>query len=149
MNSQKLIPFLCHAREDRGIVRDFSAQLKKKGWIDPWFDEEDILPGQVWQESVVRAVRDSHVVLVFLSKLAVSHEGFFQKELKLALDTANEKPEGTIFIIPIRLDDCEVPIRLQQYQYVDFFGSETEKQKVYESLLAALKVRAQSLGLIN
>jgi len=69
----------------------------------------------------------------------------FHKELRLALDTAEEKPEGTIFIIPIRLDICDVPVRLSQYQYVDFFGDNLKKERAYQYLLASLKLRAAGL----
>ncbi len=143
----KLVPFLCYAKEDQIIVREFSQRLKSEGWIDPWFDEEDILPGQVWQDSVVNAVRQSHAVIVFLSKIAIASEGFFQKELKLALDTAAEKPEGTIFIIPIRIDHCDVPDMLTKYQYVDYFGGDQHKERVYSSLIASLRNRAGNLGI--
>jgi len=115
--------------------------------IDPWFDEEDILPGQMWEGSVTDAVHNSHAVIVFLSSIAVRTEGFFHKELKLALDAAAEKPDGTIFIIPIRLDGCDVPDRLQPYQYVDYFGDDEQKDRVYSSLIAALKIRAENLGI--
>jgi hypothetical protein len=144
---EKLIPFLSYAKSNRFIVREFANRLKSTGWIDPWYDEEDILPGQLWEDSVVQAVRQSHAVVIFLSRVAVASEGFFQKELKLALDTAAEKPEGTIFIIPIRLNDCDVPHRLRQYQYVDYFGSDTHKQIVYTSLIASLRRRAESLSI--
>lgn len=144
----KLIPFLCHAKQDLIAVREFGRRLKAEVWIDPWFDEEDLLPGQMWQDSVIQAVRQSDAVIVFLSKLAVLHEGFFQKELNLALDTAKEKPEGTIFIIPIRLDECEVPLRLLPYQYVDYFGDDLKMQRVYDNLLASLRVRAKGLGIL-
>lgn len=144
---EKLIPFLSYAKSNKNVVREFAARLKSTGWIDPWYDEEDILPGQIWQDSVVHAVRHSHAVIIFLSKTAVASEGFFQKELTLALDTAAEKPEGTIFIIPIRLNECDVPARLEQYQYVNYFGSEPHKEIVYVSLIAALRKRAESLGI--
>jgi hypothetical protein len=75
----------------------------------------------------------------------VESEGFFHKELNLALDTAEEKPEGTIFIIPIRLDICEVPQRLSQYQYVDYFGDDTKMERVYANLLTSLRMRAEGL----
>jgi hypothetical protein len=143
----KLIPFLCYSKENSTGVREFRERLKAEDWIDPWFDEEDILPGQKWEESVVSAVHNSHAVIVFLSSIAVRTEGFFHKELKLALDAAAEKPDGTIFIIPIRLDVCDVPERLLPYQYVDYFGDEAHKDHVYSSLIAALKIRAQNLGI--
>jgi hypothetical protein len=143
----KLIPFLCYAKENSIGVREFRERLRAETWIDPWFDEEDILPGQKWEESVVDAVHNSHAVIVFLSSIAVRKEGFFHRELKLALDAAAEKPDGTIFIIPIRLDVCDVPERLLPYQYVDYFGDEAHKDHVYSSLIAALKIRAQNLGI--
>jgi len=145
--STKLIPFLCYAKENSTGVREFRERLKAEAWIDPWFDEEDILPGQMWEERVTEAVHNSHAVIIFLSSIAVRTEGFFHKELKLALDAATEKPDGTIFIIPIRLDDCDVPERLMPYQYVDYFGDEAHKDSVYSSLIAALKVRAENLGI--
>jgi len=77
----------------------------------------------------------------------VISEGFFQKELKLALDTAAEKPEGTIFIIPIRIDHCEVPEMLTKYQYVDYFGDIEQRTRVYNSLIASLRNRADNLGI--
>ena len=146
-SQQKLIPFLCYAKENTEIVREFSGKLKSEGWIDPWFDEEDLLPGQLWENFVTEAVLDSHAVIVFLSNVAIKKDGFFQKELKLALDAAAEKPYGTIFIIPIRIDDCEVPQVLRIYHYIDYFGTEEQKAKVYENLIASLKTRAQGLGI--
>ncbi len=143
----KLIPFLCYAKENSTSVREFRERLKGEDWVDPWFDEEDILPGEKWEGSVADAVHNSHAVIIFLSSIAVRTEGFFHKELKLALDAAAEKPDGTIFIIPIRLDDCEVPVRLQPYQYVDYFGDQEQKDAVYSSLIKALKIRAGTLGI--
>ena len=144
--AKQLIPFLCYSKENKIVVREVFAQLKAEEWIDPWFDEEDILPGEKWQEAVVKAVRDSHAVIVFLSAVALEQEGFFHKELTLALDTANEKPADAIFIIPIRLEECRVPERLEQYQYVDYFGDEAQKRHTYESLLASLQTIARKLG---
>jgi hypothetical protein len=144
---EKLIPFLCYSKENVATIRQLAERLKTEGWIDPWFDEEDILPDQKWEDRVVSAVRESHAVIVLLSKIAVESEGFFHKELTLALDTAEEKPEGTIFIIPIRLDICDVPQRLTQYQYVDYFGDEIQKERVYNNLMASLKLRAEGLAI--
>jgi hypothetical protein len=143
----KLIPFLCYSKENSTGVREFRERLKAETWIDPWFDEEDILPGEKWEGSVAEAVHNSHAVIIFLSSLAVRTEGFFHVELKLALDAAAEKPDGTIFIIPIRLDACDVPERLRPYQYVDYFGDAEQKDRVYTSLIKALKVRAGDLGI--
>lgn len=47
-DSQKLRVFLCHASQDKSIVRELYQRLLVEGWIDPWFDEEKLLPGQDW-----------------------------------------------------------------------------------------------------
>ncbi len=145
--ANKLIPFISYSKIDTIHVREFAARLKSEGWIDPWFDEEDILPGQVWQDRVTHGVSNSHAVIILLSNAGVLSEGYFHKEVKLALDTAAEKPEGTIFIIPIRLDECGVPMMLQKYQYVDYFGSDEQKERTYNNLISSLKLRAGHLGI--
>ena len=144
-SQQKLIPFLCYAKENTELVREFCNKLKSEGWIDPWFDDEDLLAGQVWEDFVTEAVRESHAVIIFLSDKATKKDGFFQKEMKLALDIAAEKPHGTIFIIPIRIDDCEVPSVLGIFHYINYFGTDEQKAKVYSNLIASLKNRAQGL----
>ncbi len=44
-----------------------------------------------------------------------------QKEIRLALDVADEQPEGRIFIIPLRLEECDGPERLTRWHWVDYY----------------------------
>ena len=138
--------FLCHASQDKPAVRKLHRYLKQHG-IEPWLDEIDLLPGENWEVEIPRALNASDVILVCLSKNSINKEGYVQKEISFALDKALEKPDGTIFIIPIRLDECEVPDRLQPYQYVDYFGDAEHKDRVYSNLIKALKIRAENLGI--
>jgi hypothetical protein len=112
--------FLCHSFEDKDRVRGLWRLLREHG-ADPWLDEEDILPGQDWDQEIGKAVRSSAVVLVCLSRNSVAKTGYVQKEIKYALDVADEQPERQIFIIPVRLEECAVPERLQKWQWVDLF----------------------------
>ena len=73
----------------------------------------------------------SNAPLVCLSKQSLEQEGDFQREIKLLDDLAKEKPENSIFIIPVRLDACEIPQPLRTKQYVDFFTSYEERQHAY------------------
>jgi hypothetical protein len=50
------------------------------------------------------------------------------KELRVALNAADERPPGAIFLIPARLDECEVPERLQHLQRVDLFRPDGRDQ---------------------
>jgi hypothetical protein len=52
--------FLAHAREDKGQVRELYADLKARG-LDPWRDEVDLMPGQIWKEETPKAIRQAGV----------------------------------------------------------------------------------------
>jgi len=119
--TRKLRVFLCHSSQDKPIIRELYQRLLAEGWIDPWLDKEKLLPGQDWEIEIEKSVETADVVIVCLSKSSVEKEGYYQKEIKKVLDVADEKPEGTIFIIPLRLDDCQPPRRLAKWQYVDYF----------------------------
>jgi len=138
---QQLKVFLCHAHSDKGKVRDLYLRLKNDG-VDAWLDKENLLAGQDWELEIRKAVREADVVVVCLSK-EFNQVGFRQKEVRLALDTAMEKPEGEIFIIPARLEECDTLESLRKWHWVDLFDSDG-----YEKLIRALRVRAKKLDLL-
>lgn len=128
--------FLCHASEDKPALRTLYGRLKGDGYR-PWLDEEEILGGQDWNLEIRKAVKAAQVVLVCLSKSSVSKEGYLQRELRFALEAAEEKPEGAIFLIPVRLEECLIPERLKPLQWVDLF-----QEGGYDKLRRALEKRA-------
>jgi len=136
----KLRVFLCHASQDKTHVRGLYQRLLAEPWIDPWLDEEKLLPGQDWNMEIEKAVEAADVVLVCLSQQSVSKEGYVQRELRFALDIALEKPEEVIFIIPLRLDECELPRKLRSWQYVDYFPA-GNRDGAYQRLMQSLKIR--------
>jgi hypothetical protein len=141
--TRKLKVFLCHASQDKHIVRELYQRLNTEGWIDPWLDQEKLLPGQDWNLEIEKAVEAADAVIVCLSNTSVSKEGYIQRELKFVLDIALEKPEGTIFVVPLRLDDCELPRRLRSWQAVDYFPVE-QKDRSFEKLLQSLRIRYEA-----
>jgi hypothetical protein len=138
--SRKLKVFLCHASQDKLVVRELYQKLATEDWIDPWLDEEKLLPGHDWNMEIEKAVEVADAVIVCLSKSSVSKEGYIQKEIKKVLDISDQKPEGTIFVIPLRLEDCEPPRRLRVWQYEDYFPIE-RRDLSYQRLLQSLKIR--------
>lgn len=138
-SSAQLRAFLCHSSVDKTAARSLFSRLKADGFA-PWLDEENILPGQDWDSEIRRAVRASHVVVACLSTSSTTKEGYVQKEIKLTLDVADEKPPGTIYLIPVRLEPCQVPDRLSGWHWVDLFDP-----RGYERLVAALRARDAQL----
>jgi hypothetical protein len=126
--------FLCHASDDKDAVRALHCRLQNDG-VDPWLDEEELLPGQDWESEISRAIRQSDVFVICLSATSIGKRGFLQREIRVARRVAEEMPSGTIFIVPARLDECAVPEDLRHLQWVDLF-----RPKGYETLLRGLKV---------
>jgi hypothetical protein len=134
--------FLCHATADKPQVRELYLRMKEDGF-SPWLDEEELLPGEEWQAKIPAAVKASDVVVVCLSSRSVTKEGYVQREIKIAVDIAEEKVPGAIFVIPARLEDgFKVPSILSRWQWVDLF-----KKSGYSRLKLALRARADALGL--
>lgn len=137
-NSKPIRVFLCHSSGDKGAVRKLHQKLLKSGF-QPWLDEIDLLPGQEWESEIKKAVRHSDVVLVCLSASSLTRTGFVQKEIKFALDVADEKPDGTIYIIPARLEQCALPDRLSKWHCVDLF-----KLDGFEKLVRAIRSKSDA-----
>ncbi len=104
-------------------------------------DTEDLLPGQDFDLEIYKALRDSDAILICLSQTSVTKSGYLNKEIRRALDAADEKPEGAIYIIPVKFDDC-IPSfeRLKKYQWLEYFAPNS-----HEKLLKSLQMRAEVL----
>jgi eukaryotic-like serine/threonine-protein kinase len=136
---RRLKVFLCHSSGDKPAIRNLYQRLRAEG-IAPWLDEEDLVPGQDWRHEIPKAVRESDIVIICLSRQSATKIGYVQKEIKYALDVADEQPEGTIFLIPLKLEECDVPERLRRWQWVNFF-----EDRGYEKLMRALQARATAM----
>lgn len=129
--------FISYARSDYDKALELYTFLKNRGF-SPWLDKKDLLPGQEWKAEIKQAIRESVVFIACLSNSSVNKQGFVQVELKDGLDVAEEMPEGVIYIIPVRLDECDVPSRLEKYQWMDYFEPDE-----LEKLIRAIQFRVK------
>lgn len=136
--TKKAQPFLCYAKEDKVIVEQLYSKLEDKGF-DPWLDTKKLLAGQEWEYIIEQAIRDSDFFIACLSENSVTKDGFLNVEIKKALRVWEEKAEGKIYLIPVRLEDCSVPSRLSHLHWVDLFTEEG-----FDNLLDALKNQSNS-----
>jgi hypothetical protein len=134
--------FLAHAHEDQALVQELYEWLKARGF-NPWLDKFDLIGGQLWKTEIPKAIREAAVVLACLSARSVEKKGYYQNEFRLALAEFAKRPPGSIYLIPVRLDDCEVPdleipdlgISLRDIHRIDLW----EKGRGLEQLLRALR----------
>ncbi len=144
ITNRPLRVFLCHSSNDKPAVRELYKKLRAEPWISPWLDEEELYPGQDWNMEIEKAVEAADAIIVCLTKGSITKEGYVQKEIRAALDYADYKPEGTLFIIPVRLEECTPPKRLGRWQYADYF--EGQRERALERLLVSLRKRADTLN---
>jgi hypothetical protein len=131
--------FLCHSSSDKEKIQDLYRELIKDHY-DVWLSEEKLIPGQNWDLEIQKAVRASDIVVVCMSNESTVKAGYLQKEIRLALDIADEQPEGSIFLVPARLEECDVPLRLNRYHWVNLF-----EENGYKRLKRALETKEQEL----
>jgi Tol biopolymer transport system component len=136
--------FLCHASADKYAVRQLYFYLVEFE-IDAWLDTEKLSPGQDWEKEIPKAIKNSDAIIICLSKDSVNKEGYVQREIKFALDKADEMPDGRIFLIPVRLDDYDIlpdlPKDLKRIQHVNLFEGDG-----CIKLLESLQIRIQQVG---
>jgi tetratricopeptide (TPR) repeat protein len=100
--------FISYAREDAKEARKLYDDLKNAG-LNPWLDKENILPGEEWASVIKGAIEQSRFFIPLFSSYSVSKRGYIQEEFRYALDYARRFPPGDVFIIPVKLDECEIP----------------------------------------
>ncbi|MBI1928614.1 TIR domain-containing protein [Candidatus Poribacteria bacterium] len=112
--------FLSYAREDKEKVESLYQKLSDAGF-KPWMDTKDLLPGEKWRSRIQKAIRDTDFFLACLTANSITKRGFLQREIKLAWDILQEQLESDIYLIPVRLEVCDVPEILCEVQWVDVF----------------------------
>jgi len=119
--SNKKTVFISYAREDSEASERLYNDLKNAGLI-PWRDKDVIKPGQNWKIAIRKGIKSSRYFIPLFSSKSVDKIGYVQKEFKYAIDNYDQFPESDIYIIPTRLDDCDIPFEnLEDIQYVDLF----------------------------
>jgi SIR2-like domain/TIR domain len=113
--------FISYAREDSPEAERLYRDLKNAG-AKPWIDKEEIRAGENWDLALSKAIKNNRYFIPLFSSKSVDKIGYVNKELRYALDALDNYPEKTIFMIPVRLDDCEIPFeKLKKIQNADLF----------------------------
>ncbi len=114
--------FISYAKEDCIAAEKLYRDLKAVPNIEAWFDKECLKPGMKWPPAIRKAIRESEFFIALFSKNSSNRRGFVNTELNQALEILNQMPEGKIYLIPIRLEECDPPHEsLREIQYEDFF----------------------------
>jgi len=126
MESGSKLVFVSYSRKDEPIVMLLRQVMRATG-TEVWCDIHSIDPGADWEAELHAALMRADIFAVFWSRNAAASE-WVEKEYRMAL-------QGTARIIPIRIDDTPLPLRLQKFQAIDgrkiFATSKSEKRRVF------------------
>lgn len=133
---QKLHVFFIYTHRDIDAAKSIARTLSDNGYF-PWLFDEQVVPGEVLTTVLARALEMSTVVLVVVSKNLLESR-YATVEMKKALEALHQPQAQLRSIIPVRLDDSEVPEDLSHIQWVDM-----REEDGTSRLLAGLKRATQ------
>lgn len=101
--------FISYSREDEDRVRNIAEALRVRTDCDLWRDNQ-IRAGHEFNLEIGRALRNAKAVVVFWSTSSV--------ESQYVIDEASRARDARK-IIPVKIDDCEVPTGFGTLQTID------------------------------
>ena len=123
--SDERVAFISHSSKDKPFVRKLAADLVNTG-VRVWIDEQQILVGDSIPEKVAQGLADSDFFLLIVSTNSTQSE-WVKRELNGAL--VHEIERRKVTVLPVRIDDSELPLSVKDKLYADFRGSYEEGLK--------------------
>lgn len=123
--------FFSYSRDDSVFVLKLAQELRDAG-ADAWLDQLDIKPGSRWDKSIENALDASKILLVVLSKTSVASHNVMD-EVSYALEEGKK-------IVPVLLEECDIPFRIRRFHFADFTKSH---ENGISSLIDALGLEAK------
>jgi TIR domain len=108
--------FISYSHADKDFVGKLAASLIRHDahvWVDTW----ELNVGDSILNRVQEAIQVSSALLIVLSKASVASE-WCRKELNAGL--MRELAERKVIVLPVLVEDCEVPVFLREKVYADF-----------------------------
>ncbi len=132
--NNKLI-YIAYADDDLPIAKKLFLHLSGAG-VTVWYREESIPFGKVKTRMMNQAINKADCVMILLSKHTANSHGFFQQEIRMALNRRQELPEDKVFIIPALLEkDAPRPYALEGIMPLDLsMGAEKGVRKLLKGI---------------
>ena len=127
------VAFISHSAKDKPFVRKLAADLVANG-VKVWLDEQRILVGDSIPEKIAQGLAESDFFLIVVSQNSVA-SAWVKKELSSAL--VHEIERRKVTVLPVKLDDAQMPDSINDKLYADFRGSYDEGlNKLIQSIKA-------------
>lgn len=139
--------FISYVREDSGEVDMLQRALEEAGVV-VWRDTASLWPGEDWKGKIRDAITHDALVFIacFSSHSTTRRKSYQNEELLLltAIEQLRLRKPGDPWLIPVRLDDCDIPDfdlgpgqTLASVHRADLFGP--GRDRATERLVAAVQ----------
>jgi hypothetical protein len=108
--------FISHASKDKNFVDRLVADLAAHG-VPVWYDKLDVRLGDSIPGKINSGISEAKYFLIVLSPAAVKSR-WVQEELNAAL--MRQVASAGTFLIPVLVEDCDVPPLLNHRRFADF-----------------------------
>jgi hypothetical protein len=144
--------FISYVHEDADRVRGIISALHAAD-VPVWTDKTKLSPGEDWQLTIRKAIQRNSLAFlaVFSSNSQARGKSYQHEELNLAVEQFRQHPPGRVWLIPVRLDDCQLPEyqlgagrTLDSLQRVDLFGEDANDEMI-RLVTAVLRVLGEGL----
>ncbi len=124
--------FVSYSHKNKEFVDRLCRNLISEK-IHLWMDRWELKPGDSLMDSIQMALEHAGAILVVLSKSYIE-SNWCKKEMNAGLIRELEK-KGNV-IIPIIIEDCDVPIFLREKMYADFRKDFDDAYRILAEALA-------------
>jgi hypothetical protein len=100
-----------YSRVNKDFALRLAKELKLEGF-NVWLDQLDIPAGSRWDREVEKALKECEIFMIILTPASINSENVLD-EIGYTIDKGKR-------ILPVLLENCDVPLRLRRFQYVDF-----------------------------
>ncbi len=102
----------------------------------PWIDKSGLIGGDDWEKLIPPLINNEcDYFISLLSKSSVQNKRYFSREFSFAIEKMKTMMPGRKFIIPVKIDDCEIPEFAKPFHVVNL-----DKNEDFSSLYTALDI---------
>lgn len=123
--------FISYSHADRTFVEKLAHELIQNR-ILVWWDEWEIKVGDSLLQKIEAGITSTSYLIVVLSTTSVA-SAWVQEELRAAL--TRQLQEKKTIVLPVLLDNCEIPLFLRDKRYADF---RTDFDPAFRNLIRAI-----------
>ncbi len=115
-NDCKARVFVSHSSKDNLFARKLVEALKRQN-LNVWFDEGELQVGDSIVAGVSQGLKNADYLIAVLSKASIG-SGWVEAELNATL--MEELSGKGVAVLPVLIEDCELPTLLKDRVYADF-----------------------------